>query len=130
MILPGGRMKNAAFVIVVALAAGCRAGPGEACAQKDDCQEGLLCHETSCKTPQDVAKIQLERGEAVWRETRARIDGQVKALQQRTDDLEEQLLGAKSEAEREQIREQLRRLRQMRGGADAQPSTLPLAPTP
>lgn len=111
-----------ALLIVVAFASGCRAGPGEACAAVEDCREGLLCHEQACRTKQEVAKIQYDRGEAAWRETRARVTGQVGDLQRRMDDLEKQLSGAKSEAEREQIREELRKLRELRGAETSEPA--------
>ncbi len=117
--------KPASFAIVLATMVGCRAGPGEPCEQKEQCQEGLLCHEKSCMTVQEVAKIRYDRGEAAWRETRGRVVGQIDDLHQRMDELEKKLSGAKSEAEREQIREQLRKLRQARGreaeGAPAPP---------
>lgn len=108
--------KLASFTILVAsTVVACRAGPGEGCEQKDDCREGLVCHEKSCRTQQEVAKIQYDRGEAAWRETRADVVGKIGHLHQRMDELEKRLSGAKSEAEREQIREELRKLRQTPG---------------
>jgi len=107
----GKRASGVVLVLATLLAAGCRAGEGEACARTGDCQQDLSCYEKVCRTKYQIGQIQLKRREAEWRSAKGKIFGQVVELKKKMRALEKELAEAQTDEERERLEKALRELR-------------------
>jgi hypothetical protein len=100
-----------ALALIALAVAGCRAGPGEACAEDADCQQKLSCFEDLCRPRAEIASIEMQRREEAWKEQKREIFDKAGALQEKMADIERQLAETADEGERKRLRQELERLR-------------------